>query len=189
MSTWLIDSAHSSIEFVVKYAMLTNVRGRFTQFSGTLELDEEHPERSTASIEIDAASITTTNDMRDGHLRSPDFLDLEHNPKITFQSTRITGRGNEYKVAGDLTIRGVTHEVALDVEYSGQYGDAFGNTRRGFTARTTINRKDYDVNWNVALEAGGFLVSDQVRIEIDAQLLTKEAVERMMAARAAAAKS
>jgi polyisoprenoid-binding protein YceI len=186
MSTWLLDSAHSSIEFIVKYAMLSNVRGGFAKFSGTFDLDDEHPERSTASIEIDAASITTNNDMRDGHLRTPDFLDLEHNPKIIFQSKRITGRGDTFKADGDLTIRGVTHEVTLDVEYHGQYGDAFGNTRRGFSAKTTINRKDFGVNWNVALEAGGFLVGDQVKVDIEGQLLTKEAVERMMAAQAAA---
>jgi polyisoprenoid-binding protein YceI len=184
-SVWLIDPAHSQIEFVVKYAMLTNVRGRFAKFSGEFDLDDEHPERSSGEVKIDAASITTGNDMRDGHLRTPDFFDLENHPEISFKSTRITGKGDIYKIVGDLTIRGVTQEVTLDAEYNGQYGDAYGNTRRGLTIKGTINRKDFGVNWNVALEAGGFLVSDNVKLEIDAQFLTKEAVEKMMAARAA----
>src|SRR5262249_38348049 len=113
MAIWLIDPAHSSVEFIVKYAMLTNIRGRFTKYSGSFDLDDQHPERSTGTVTIDASSITTGNDMRDGHLRTPDFFDLENHPEITFKSTRVSGKGDTFKIVGDLTIRGVAKEVTL----------------------------------------------------------------------------
>jgi polyisoprenoid-binding protein YceI len=172
--TWDIDPAHSSIEAVARYAMLSSVRGHFGSFSGAITvgptLEDSHVE-----VEIDASSIDTGNDRRDGHLRSEDFLHVDAHPKITFRSTRVQpGAGNgSYRVWGDLTMRGVTHEVELDVAFEGVGPDPWGNTRAGVSATTGINRKDWGVNWNAMLETGGVLVGDRLRIELNVSAIRR----------------
>ncbi len=171
---WEIDAVHSEATFTVKHMMVSTVRGRFNVLSGKLEIDEQHPENSWIEAEVDAASIDTHEPRRDGHLRSPDFFDAEKYPKITFKSTKVVPVDeNEYRVTGDLTIRDVTREVTFKAEYSGQLKDMQGFQRAGLTAKTKINRKDWGLNWNVALETGGWLVSDEITIEIDLAAVQK----------------
>ena len=166
--TWQIDPVHSNVTFSVKHAMVTTVRGQFKVISGVLEIDEAHPENSSVEAQAETASIDTRDPNRDGHLRSPDFFEADKYPTITFKSTKVEPTGGEaYRVAGTLDIHGVQKEVVFDAEYSGQQKDAYGNMRAGLNATTRINRKDFGLNWNAALEAGGVLVSDSVKIEID----------------------
>jgi polyisoprenoid-binding protein YceI len=166
-ATWTIDDAHSNVEFSVKHMMVSTVKGQFSHVEGTLQFDERRPEAATVTARIDTASVTTFNEMRDNHLRTNDFFNAEAFKYITFRSTRIEPAGNgAYRIHGDLTIRDVTKPVVLDAEYDGQIVDAYGKTRAGFTATTEINRKDYGVNWNAALEAGGVAVSDKVKIAL-----------------------
>jgi polyisoprenoid-binding protein YceI len=168
---WVFDKPHTNLMFVARYAMLTKVRGRFGDFEGTIHVTEK-PEDSSVELSIDAASITTDNDTRDNHLRSGDFLDLENHPTITFRSTKIELLGDDrLRVTGDLTIRGVTREVVLDAEYVGVGKDAYGRTRVAFSARTEIDRDDFGVSWNMALETGGLLVGKRVQIELEVQAL------------------
>jgi polyisoprenoid-binding protein YceI len=165
--TYTLDKDHTRLGFVARHAMVTKVRGAFQEFDGTIEIDGDEPEKSSARVVIQAKSITTGNDQRDGHLRSNDFLALDEYPEITFVSTGIEKVGDvEYKLNGDLTVRGVTRPVTLDVEYTGQ-SEFQDKVRLGFEARTVLNRKDFGVNWNLALETGGFLVSDKVTLELD----------------------
>jgi polyisoprenoid-binding protein YceI len=169
-STWNIDAAHSAISFSVRHMVVAKVRGRFIKFSGTLALDAAALESSTAEVTIDASSIDTGTAQRDAHLRSGDFFDVERFAEIRFRSTRIERvSGDRYRVAGDLTIRDVTREVALDVEYAGRGTDPWGNERIAFAAKTTIDRKDFGLTWNQALEAGGVLVGDSVEVDLDVQ--------------------
>jgi len=166
--TYAIDAAHSSIGFVARHAMVTKVRGSFETFDGTAHLDFENPENSTAEISIDVASVTTRNEQRDGHLKTNDFFDAENHPTATFRSTGVRKVNDErYDLTGDLTIKGVTQPVTVTFEYSGTAVDPFGNTRVGFEGKTAVNRKDWGLNWNAALEAGGVLVSDKVTLEFD----------------------
>lgn len=165
---YVIDPAHSRLGFVARHAMVTKVRGHFTDFSGVLHIDAEEPSRSTAEVTIQAASVDTGNDQRDGHLRTNDFFDVENHPTWTFRSTRAEKVGeNTYRVTGDLTIKGVTHSVSLDFEHTGSAQDPWGNTRIGFEGSTTVARKDWGLNWNTALDTGGVLVSEKVTLEID----------------------
>ena len=170
---WEIDKAHSEISFRVRHMMVSNVRGQFESFSGTVDADEENPENSSVYVEIDAASINTRQADRDAHLRSPDFLDVENYPTITFKSTRVEQTGeNTGKLHGDLTIRGVTKPVTLDVEYHGQAPSPLGPMiTAGFSATTKINRKDWGLAWNVPIETGGVLVGEQVQIDIEVELI------------------
>jgi polyisoprenoid-binding protein YceI len=164
----IFDLAHSSIGFWVRHLMVSKVHGRFSQWTGSLEFDEQQPGASRISVSIDAASIDTKEAARDGHLRSPDFLDAEHFPHITFTSTSVAKTaGGELLVSGDLTIRGVTRPVQLAAEYAGRVKDPWGGERLGFSATTTINRSDYGLTWNQGLEAGGVLVSDKIEISIE----------------------
>jgi polyisoprenoid-binding protein YceI len=166
--TWTIDASHSRLGFSARHAMVATVRGRFAEFEGTLHLDEADPARSTAEVAIHTASIDTSVADRDAHLRSPDFLDVDSHPTITFKSTSARATGvQDYLLAGDLTVRGVTKPVELAVTYLGTSQDPFGNVRAGFEAETTINRKDFGLVWNVALETGGILVGDKIKIAID----------------------
>lgn len=175
-SQWDFDLTHSSINFHVRHLMVSKVHGRFTAWSGTLELDEQDLTKSRIDVSIDAASIDTKDEKRDAHLRSPDFLEAEKFPAITFKSTQITkSSDDEYKVVGDLTIRGVTKQVTLDVEGGGFVKDPWGGTRTGFSAKTSINRKDFGLTWNVALEAGGFLVADKMDISLEIEAVKKSA--------------
>jgi polyisoprenoid-binding protein YceI len=168
---WQIDLAHSEVTFSVKHMMISTVRGKFSRFSGTVDANEQNPAGAQIAVQIEAASLDTGNEQRDTHLRSPDFFDVERFPNITFKSTRIEQRGDsEYAMHGDLTIRDVTKPVVLNVEYAGQAKSPWGVVSAGFSAQTKINRKDWGLNWNVALETGGWLVSDEIRISIEVEL-------------------
>ena len=165
--TWVIDPVHSFAEFAVKHMMVATAKGRFTTFEGTLQLDPTHPERSSAVVTIDIASIDTGNAQRDAHLRTDDFFLAEQHPTATFRSTRVARVDDDRaRVYGDLTIRGVTKEIALDVEFEGQGKDAYGKERAGFTATTAFDRLDYGTKWNPALETGGFVVSNRVKLTL-----------------------
>ena len=172
-TTWNLDPAHSSIEFAVKHMMFTTVRGRFKDVKGTITVDEQNPDRSVVDVEIAAASIDTGVADRDGHLRSADFLDVENHPTLTFRSKRVEGamkkEGDPFKVVGDLTIRGTTIEVTLDAVYEGMGKDPWGGTRAGARATARIDRRDWGLMWNQALETGGILVANEVRIEVEVQ--------------------
>ncbi|HEX6534855.1 MAG TPA: YceI family protein [Gemmatimonadaceae bacterium] len=167
---WQIDAAHTQVEFAVKHMMLATVKGRMGEVTGTIHLDERDPGRSSVAVEIDAASIDTRVEQRDAHLRSADFLDVEHFPTITFRSTRVvpTGEGRA-RVEGDLTIRGVTRPIALDTTEEGRIKDPYGNDRIGFSATTRLDRRDFGLLWNQALEAGGVVVGNEVRITIEVE--------------------
>ena len=170
---WNIDPAHTGVEFAVKHMMFTTVRGRFKQLTGTIEVDEANPDRSRVQVEIDAGSLDTGVADRDAHLRSADFLDVANHPKMTFRSKRVEGamkkEGDRFTVTGDLTIRGTTIEVKLDCQYEGTGTDPWGGTRSGVRATTTIDRRDWGLKWNQALETGGILVANEVRIELEVQ--------------------
>ena len=170
--SWQIDPAHSEINFTVRHMMISNVRGNFEKFSGVIELDEENPANSSVDVKIEASSISTRETQRDTHLRSAEFLDTEKYPYLTFKSKRIEVLdSNHGRIIGDLTIRDITREVALDVEYSGMSKSPWGKTSAGFTAHTVINRKDWGLTWNVALETGGWLVSDEIKIELEMEVI------------------
>jgi polyisoprenoid-binding protein YceI len=167
---WVIDRAHSMVEFRAKHMMFTTVRGQFDRFEGTLQLDMRNPENSLVEGRVEINSIDTADDNRDAHLRSPDFFDATNYPDMTFRSTRIQRNGqNRYKVTGDMTIHGTTRPVEWDVEVAELGKDPWGNPRLGFSAETRLNRKDFGLTWNVALESGGWLVSDEIRIAAELQ--------------------
>lgn len=169
-TTWQIDPKHTLVEFSVKHMMITTVRGRFATVSGTIVEDTVDFSRSSVAVEIDAASIDTREEQRDGHLKSPDFLQVQDYPTITFASTRvIQGRGDRFQVEGNLTIHGVTRPVTLEVERTGTGNTPFGTQVAGFSAETKISRKDFGLSWNVALEAGGVLVGDQVKVSLEVE--------------------
>jgi polyisoprenoid-binding protein YceI len=168
LSKWDFDLTHSSINFHVRHLMISKVHGRFAKWSGVLELDEQDLTRSRLEVAIDASSVDTKEERRDTHLRSPDFLDVEKFPDITFKSRSIERDGDGYIVTGDITIHGVTREVKLEVEGGGEYvKDPWGGTRTGFSARAKLNRKDFGLTWNMALEAGGFVVGDKLEISLE----------------------
>ncbi len=174
--TYTIDPTHSRIGFVARHAMVTKVRGSFNQFEGSGYFDAENPANSRLQLTIQAASIDTRNADRDGHLRGNDFFDMETYPEITFTSTSVEPAGEDtFRVTGDLTIKGVTKPVTVDFEYTGTATDPFGNQRIGFEGSTTVNRKDWGVNWNAALEAGGVLVSEKVTLEFEVSAVRSEA--------------
>lgn len=174
---WVFDTPHTNLMFIARYAMLTKVRGHFRSFEGTIHV-AERPEDSWVELTIDGSSITTDNDMRDNHLRSGDFLDLENHPTLTFRSSKVEVLGEDrLSVTGDLTIRGVTKEIVFEVEYAGMAKDAYGRTRVAFSARTEIDRDDFGVSWNMALEAGGVLVGKRVQIELEVQALPEAIVK------------
>ncbi len=166
--TYTIDPAHSRFGFVARHAMVTKVRGAFNDFDGKTVIDGDRPENSSVEITLDVASVDTRNAQRDGHLRNNDFLDAENYPTIEFHSTSIAHEsGNDFAVTGDLTIKGVTRAITIPLEFQGAVTDPFGNERIGFEGSVTINRKDWGVNWNAALETGGVLVSEKVTLEFE----------------------
>jgi len=174
--TYTIDPTHSRIGFVARHAMVTKVRGSFNEFDGSGYFDAENPANSRVELTIQAASIDTRNADRDGHLKSNDFFDMETYPQITFASAAVEQLDAEnYRVTGDLTIKGVTKPVTVDFEYTGTAVDPYGNTRVGFEGKTTVNRKDWGVNWNAALEAGGVLVSEKVTLEFEVSAIRTDA--------------
>jgi polyisoprenoid-binding protein YceI len=176
--TWKLDPAHTQVEFSARHMMFTTVRGLFTGVSGTVVIDEENPDNSRVEVEIDAKSIDTRVSDRDTHLRSGDFLDVEKHPEITFRSKRVKGAyaeaGDEFEVVGDLTIRGTTKEVTLEARFEGRGIDPWGGERAGFSARTKIDRREWGLKWNQALEAGGVLVGNEITIEVQAQAVPAE---------------
>ncbi len=175
VETYAIDPAHSEIGFVVRHMGFSKVRGRFEKFEGVLHGNAEDISSLEAHVEIDAKSITTDEPKRDEHLRSSDFLDIQTNPTITFDSTSVTNvDGRKFTVEGDLSIRGVTKKVELNGTYLGEGKDPWGGSRVGFEAKTKINRKDFGVNWNTLLESGGFLVGDEVEIHLDVQAVRSD---------------
>jgi polyisoprenoid-binding protein YceI len=182
-TTWTIDPAHAEIGFAVRHLMIATVRGRFGAVSGTVTVDEQNPRNSRVDVTVDVNSIDTRQEMRDNHLRSPDFFDVEKYPTMRFVSKRVEGdvRG-EFRVVGDLTIRGVTREVTLTASLEGQTKDPWGNERAGFSASGKINRREFGLNWNQALETGGVMVGDEVKLTIDVELVHQAAEKNAAAA-------
>ncbi len=168
--TYTVDAAHSTVGFVARHLMITKVRGRFTSFSGNVEI-ASNPLDSTVEATVDLGSVDTGDAGRDGHLKGADFFGVDENPTMTFASTGIKQDGGEYRLFGDLTIKGVTRNVEFDLEFEGTGTDPWNNAKAGFTAEADINRKDWGIEWNVALETGGVLVSDKIKIQLDIQLV------------------
>jgi polyisoprenoid-binding protein YceI len=172
-TVYALDPAHTTVEFIVRHLMITKVRGRFTGFEGQVELapGSDLPVFITASI--DAGSIDTREDQRDAHLRSADFFDVENYGKLTFESTRIDGTPDDFVIDGKLTIHGVTRDVSLTGSFEGRANDPWGGVRVGYSAQTIVNRKDFGLTWNAALETGGVVVGDEVRIELNVEAILK----------------
>ena len=175
-TNWQVDGAHSAVNLSVRHMVISKVRGRFGRWNAKLALDTADLTRSSVEVEIEAASIDTGVADRDAHLRSPDFLSAEKYPTLRYASRRVEAlAGDRLRVVGDLTIRGVTREVVLDVDYGGQGKDPWGNQRVGFTATASLNRRDFGLTWNQALETGGVLVADRVDVEIELQAVQQAA--------------
>jgi polyisoprenoid-binding protein YceI len=170
-ATWKIDTAHTHAEFAVRHLMISTVKGRFADVQGVVHSDESDLAKSDVDLTISVASIDTREPQRDAHLRSADFFDAENFPQITFRSTRIEGPGDSFKIVGDLTIRGTTREVVLDVTSEGRAKDPWGGERAGFSATTKIKRSEFGLLWNQVLETGGVVVGEDVKISIDAELV------------------
>jgi|tagenome__1003787_1003787.scaffolds.fasta_scaffold20491409_1 polyisoprenoid-binding protein YceI len=164
---YTIDPAHTRLGFSARHAMVATVRGQFTDFTGTAHVDTANPADSKVELSIVANSISTGQQQRDDHLRSGDFFESEEHPDITFKSTDVTRDGDDWTITGDLTIKGVTHSIAVPFEFTGSAQDPFGNTRIGFEGAATLNRKDWGLSWNAALETGGVLVSEKVKLQFD----------------------
>jgi polyisoprenoid-binding protein YceI len=176
ITTWNIDPTHAEIGFAVRHLMLSTVRGRFGAVTGTVQFDETNPTASKVDVTIDVASIDTRQEMRDNHLRSPDFFDAANHASIRFVSKKIEGDvTGDFKLIGDLTIRGVTREVALDASLQGRGIDPWGNDRMGFEAKGKINRNDFGLTWNQALEAGGVVVGEEVKLSLDVEIVKEAA--------------
>jgi polyisoprenoid-binding protein YceI len=165
--TWTIDPTHTRLGFEVRHAMVTTVRGAFAEVAGTIEIDDANPSGSTASVAVQMASVNTGTPDRDTHLRSADFFDVETHPEMTFTSTGVKHQDDEFVMLGDLTIKGVMRPIEIELVPTGVVTDPFGNVRAGFEGTTQLSRKDFGLVWNVALEAGGLLVSDAVKIQLD----------------------
>jgi polyisoprenoid-binding protein YceI len=173
--SWKIDPSHSEVTFSVRHMMISTVRGRFEKFTGTVDFNEADPSLSTIDVQIEAASISTRDPQRDGHLRSPDFLNADAYPYLAFKSKRIELVDAENgRLYGDLTIREITREVVLDVTFNGSVKSPWGATAAGFSASTKINRKDWELTWNVALETGGMLVGDAININVEVEIIKEE---------------
>ncbi len=169
---YTLDPAHSRVGFVARHAMVTKVRGLFKQFEGRIVLDADDPTRSSAEVTIEVASIDSQQPDRDAHLKSPDFFDAERFPTITFKSTAAESLGGaRYRLTGDLTIRDITHRVVLDLELTGATPDPWGQFRVGFEGSVVVNRRDWGLEWNMALDSGGLLVSEKITIELDVALV------------------
>ncbi len=170
--TWQLDASHSSVEFSARHLMVSKVRGRFTSFNGTLEIAED-PLQSSLQASVDLDSVETHDEKRDGHLRSADFFDVENHPQLTLVSTGIRPDGDDYVLSADVTARGVRVPVEFHIEFNGVERDPWGGTRAGFTATTEVNRKDWGLEWNVALEGGGLLVGEKVKINLEAEAVKR----------------
>lgn len=171
-SKWVLDTAHSNVEFTVRHMMIAKVKGTFHEFTATIEADPEDLTTADIEFEIDVKSVDTRNADRDNHLRSADFFDADNHPKMTFKATRIVKKGDgEYEVTGDLTIRGVTRQETFDVTFEGAGKDPWGNEKAGFSVSGAINRSHYGLTWNAVLETGGVMVSDEVKINLDIEAI------------------
>lgn len=180
--SWQLDKAHSSVNFSVRHMMISTVRGRFEDFDGTFDLNEADPNQSKIEVTIQAASVNTKEAQRDGHLKSADFFETEKYPTITFKSKRVEKLDDEHaRLVGNLTIKDVTKEVTLNVEYAGQGKSPWGTIVAGFTAQTKISRKEWGLTWNVALETGGMLVGDDIAINIELELIKQPEAEPVLA--------
>ncbi len=176
LEKWDFDFVHSSINFWVRHMMVSKVHGRFTKWTGTIEMDEARPANSRVEVQIDASSIDTREAQRDTHLRSQDFLDAEKHPHIVFRSTGVEPSGDKrFRLTGDLSIRGTSRPIVLDVEYAGRMKDPWGGERAGFSAHVSLDRKDFGLTWNQVLEAGGILVGDKVEIDIEVEAVKSKA--------------
>ena len=176
MSHWTIDASHTNASFSVRHLMISNVKGQFTELSGDADYDPANPEGARISVSIDVASVHTREDKRDAHLRSADFFDVEKFPKMTFESKKVSKKGDDLEIVGDLTIRGTTKPVTLVVEeITAEHGDPWGNRRVGASASTKIKRSDFGMTWNAALEAGGVVVGDEIKIHLDVELIKDKA--------------
>ena len=164
---YTLDPAHSRLGFSARHAMIATVRGQFTDFAGTAHVDTANPANSKVEVSIVANSISTGNEQRDGHLLSGDFFETEQFPNITFTSTEVTRDADDWTITGDLTVKGVTKPISVPFEFTGSAQDPFGNTRIGFEGSTTLLRKDWGLTWNAALETGGVLVSDKIKLQFD----------------------
>ena len=174
---WDIDVGHSALHFFVRHMLISKVHGRFAKWSGSIQLDEKDLTRSRVDVRVETASIDTQVADRDAHLKSPDFLDVAKYPEMTFRSKRIEKKGEAYRVVGDLDLHGVTREVVLEAEFAGTGKDPWGNQRAGFSATASLDRREFGLVWNAALEAGGVLVGEKVEISIEL-----EAVKQVAAA-------
>jgi len=170
-TTWKLDPAHTLVEFSAKHLMITTVKGRITDIEGTIQSDEKNPQNSSVEAVLKAASLDTRTDQRDQHLRSADFLDVEKFPEIRFRSTRIEGAKESFKLTGDLTIRDVTRPITLDVEFEGTTRDPWGGERVGFSAKGKIDRRDFGLTWNQALETGGVVVGNDIKINLEVEAI------------------
>jgi polyisoprenoid-binding protein YceI len=171
--SWKLDNAHTEVQFAVRHMMISKVRGIFEKFEGTIELDETHPETASVEIKIETTSVNTRDAQRDAHLRSADFFNSEVFPVMTFKSKKVVLTGDmTAQLVGDLTIRDVTHEITLDVEHTGMLKNPWGLTSAGFNAYGKINRKEWNLVWNVGLETGGVLVGEDVELNIEAELIS-----------------
>lgn len=172
ITTWNVDPAHAEIGFAVRHLMISTVRGRFGSVTGTVLADEENPKNSKIDVSVDVTSIDTRQEMRDNHLRSADFFDAANHPTMHFVSKRIEGNVPEnFKIIGDLTIRGNTHEATLNASLEGRGMDPWGNERAGFSATGKIDRREFGLQWNQAMETGGVVVGDEVKLSIDVELV------------------
>jgi polyisoprenoid-binding protein YceI len=165
--TWQIDPVHSTVGFAAKHAMVATTRGRFESYTGGATIDAASPENSSLWVDIDAASVSTGNEQRDGHLKSGDFFHVEAHPHVKYRSTSVKVDGDEIVTGGDLTVAGVTHPVEVRWEFGGLSKDPYGNVRAGFDGTATLNRKDWGLVWNAAIETGGFLVSDKIKLVLE----------------------
>jgi polyisoprenoid-binding protein YceI len=173
-TTWKLDPSHTIVEFSAKHLMITTVKGRITDVEGTIYADDTEPAKSSVVATLNAATIDTRTEQRDNHLRSADFLDVVNFPKIEFRSTRIEGDSEDFKLTGDLTIRGVTKPVALDVTFEGRTKDPWGGERIGFSAKGKIDRRDYGLTWNQLLETGGAVVGNEIKIALEVEAVKVE---------------
>lgn len=172
---WSVDQSHSEVGFSVKHMVISTVRGNFNEFDGSIQFDGKDLSTGSATFTIQTASIDTDNEKRNAHLKSDDFFNVEEYPTITFTSKKVVvGEGGKFQLVGDMTIRDVTKEVTFDCMFNGTIDDAWGNTRAGFIAETTINRQDFGVKWSKSLDAGGLVVSDEVNIMLELELVTKK---------------